>query len=75
MELVIAEASAQRFGSESMVERLCDSLFVLVIRYCIEESLVRDRVFAAMQDKRLAAALGLINQQPWHAWTLSELCS
>ncbi|MGZ8164669.1 MAG: AraC family transcriptional regulator, partial [Methylobacter sp.] len=75
IELVISEASTQRFGSDSVVERLCDSLFVLVIRYCIEEGLVRGGVFAAMQDKRLAIALGLIHQQPWHPWTLAELCT
>lgn len=56
-------------------DRGCDSLFVLVIRYCIEEGLVRGGVFAAMQDKRLAIALGLIHQQPWHPWTLAELCT
>jgi len=75
IELIIGEASEQRFGCESVVERLCDSLFVLVIRYCIEEGLVREGVFAAMQDKRLAMALGLIHKQPWHAWTLNELCT
>ncbi|WP_445366663.1 AraC family transcriptional regulator [Methylomonas sp. BW4-1] len=75
IELVIGETSAQRFGSESVIERLCDGLFVLVIRHCIEEGLVRDGVFAAMQDKRLSTALGLIHQQPWHGWTLNELCT
>jgi AraC family transcriptional activator of mtrCDE len=75
IELVINEASAQRFGSDSVIERLCDSLFVLVIRYCIEENLVHEGIFAAMQDKRIAVALGLIHDQPWHAWTLAELCT
>jgi AraC family transcriptional activator of mtrCDE len=72
---VIRETSARRFGGDSVVERLCDSLFVLVIRYCIEEGLVREGVFAAMQDGRLATVLGLIHRQPWHPWTLAELCS
>jgi len=75
IELVIDEASCQRIGSESVIERLCDSLFVLVIRYCIEKGLIREGVFAAMQDKRLAVALGLIHQQPWQPWTLAELCT
>ncbi|MGY6277378.1 AraC family transcriptional regulator [Methylomonas sp. MgM2] len=74
LELVIGEASTPRFGSDSVVERLCDSVFVLAIRHCIEQDLVREGVFAAMQDKRLAKALGLIHEQPWQAWTLSELC-
>ncbi|MFU8787745.1 MAG: AraC family transcriptional regulator [Methylobacter sp.] len=75
IELVVSEASGQRFGSDSVVERLCDSLFVLVIRHCIEENLVQEGVFAAMQDRRLATALGLIHQQPWQPWTIAELCS
>lgn len=75
IELVVSEASAQRFGSASVVERLCDSLFVLVIRYCIEDGLVREGVFAAMQDKRLAIVLGLIHEQPWQPWTLADLCT
>ncbi|MGR9014972.1 MAG: AraC family transcriptional regulator [Gammaproteobacteria bacterium] len=75
IELVVCEASVQRFGSDSVVERLCDSLFVLVIRYCIEENLVAEGVFAAMQDRRLATVLGLMHDQPWHPWTIAELCS
>jgi AraC family transcriptional activator of mtrCDE len=75
VELIIHEASAQRFGSDSVVERLCDSLFVLIIRYCIEEDLAHKGVFAAMQDKRLAIALGLMHSQPWHPWTLAEICT
>lgn len=75
IELVIGEASTPRFGSESVIERLCDGLFVLVIRFCIEENLVREGVFAAMQDKRLAKALGLIHERPWQAWTLNTLCA
>lgn len=75
IELVISEASCQRFGSDSVIERLCDSLFVLVIRHCIEEDLVQEGVFSAMQDKRLATVLGLIHQKPWQPWTIAELCS
>ena len=75
LELVIGEASTPRFGSESVIERLCDSLFVLAIRHCIEQDLVREGVFAAMQDKRLAKALTLIHEQPWQTWTLGELCA
>lgn len=75
LELVIGETSTPRFGSESVIERLCDSLFVLAIRHCIEQDLVREGVFAAMQDKRLANALTLIHESPWHAWTLGELCA
>ncbi|MBS4052422.1 MAG: AraC family transcriptional regulator [Methylomonas sp.] len=75
LELVITEASTPRFGSESVIERLCDSLFVLAIRHCIEQDWVREGVFAAMQDKRLAKALSLIHERPWQTWTLNTLCA
>ncbi|MFA7405158.1 MAG: AraC family transcriptional regulator [Pelobacteraceae bacterium] len=75
IELIIRESSSARFGSESVVERLCDSLFVLVVRHCIEANLAQHGVFAAMQDQRLATVLGLIHHEPWHPWTIAKLCS
>ncbi len=75
IELVISESSSARFGSASVIERLCDSFFVLVVRHCIEVNLVQQGVFAAMQDHRLAAVLELIHSQPWQPWTIAELCS
>ncbi|QWG21182.1 AraC family transcriptional regulator [Bradyrhizobium sediminis] len=75
IQLVIAESASPRFGSNSVIERLCDSLFILVIRHCIEATLVRQGVFAAMQDRRLATVLHLIHQEPWHPWTIAEFCT
>ena len=75
IELVIEESASPRFGSESVIERLCDSLFILVVRHCIETNMVRQGVFAAMQDRRLATVLQLIHQQPWHPWTIAEFCA
>ncbi len=73
--LIISESASPRFGTESVIERLCDSLFILVVRHCIEKGLVRHGVFAAMQDSRLATVLQLIHEQPWHPWTIAEFCS
>ncbi|MCX7172489.1 MAG: AraC family transcriptional regulator [Proteobacteria bacterium] len=75
IEIVIGESSGRRFGSDSVVERLCDSLFVLVVRHCIEENLVHQGVFAAMQDRRLATVLDLMHREPWQPWTIATLCS
>lgn len=73
--LIISESASPRFGSDSVIERLCDSLFILVVRHCIESNLVRQGVFAAMQDRRLATVLRLIHQEPWHPWTIAEFCT
>lgn len=75
IELIVSESANSRFGSGSVVERLCDSIFVLVVRYCLEEGLVHQGVFAAMQDGRLETVLRLMHQEPWQPWTLAELCS
>lgn len=75
IELIIAESLSSGFGSESVIERLCDSLFILVLRHCIESGQVRGGVFAAMQDKRLAAVLEVIHLEPWKQWTIAELCA
>lgn len=75
IELIVEESSSPRFGAASVIERLFDSLFVLVIRHCIEADLVGRGVFAAMQDRRLAAVLDQIHREPWRPWTIAELCS
>lgn len=75
IELVIAESARPGFGSASVIERLCDSFFILVIRRCIETGSVREGVFAALQDQRLATVLELIHLEPWKPWTIAELCA
>ena len=75
IELIVDESANNRFGSDSVIERLCDSIFVLVVRYCLDEGMVHQGVFAAMQDRRLETVLGLMHQEPWRSWTIAELCS
>ena len=54
---------------------MCDSLFVLVVRHCIGTGQAQSGAFAAMQDKRLAVVLEAIHSEPWHQWTIAELCA
>jgi AraC-like DNA-binding protein len=69
----IAEAHQQRFGSFSVIERLCDNVFVLIVRHCIERGLLQEGVFAAMQDRRVETVLSLIHREPWLPWTVATL--
>lgn len=75
IELIVREASTPRLGTAAVVERLCDSIFLLVIRHCLETDLVRTGVFAAMRDRRMATVLGLIHREPWRPWTIADLCA
>ncbi len=74
IRLMITESGADRFGNFALIEHLCDSIFVLVLRYCIEQQLVKHGVLVAMRDSRLEAVLNLLHSEPWRPWSLLELC-
>lgn len=69
----IEESGQQRFGSFALIERLCDNIFVLMLRHFIEHGMIREGLLGAMQDKRIETALSLIHREPWHPWTVATL--
>ena len=69
----IAEAHQERFGSFSVIERLCDAIFVLAVRHCLEHGMLEAGTLAAMRDDKLEKALSLIHREPWVPWTLATL--
>jgi AraC family transcriptional regulator, activator of mtrCDE len=73
--MVIGEAVAGRFGNEAVIERLCDSFFILVLRRLIETGEITKGIFVAMTDRRLATVLRLIHTEPWTDWSIAELCA
>jgi AraC-like DNA-binding protein len=73
VRLILAEAKDPGFASRSLIERLFDSSFVLILRHCVETKQVRAGVFAAFQDRALAKVLGLMHAEPARAWTVPEL--
>lgn len=75
IQLILTESCAMRFGQRLLIEHLCDGMFVLVVRHCIERGLTRPGVFAAMQDNRLERVLELIHKEPWQPWTIGALCT
>lgn len=75
VELIVAEARAPGFASESLIERLFDACFVLILRHCIQAGRVRAGALAAFQDRRVARVLGLMHEHPARAWTVSELAA
>lgn len=69
----IDESRQQRFGSFALIERLCDSIFVLMLRHAIERGMFGEGMLGAMQDRRVETALSLIQREPWHPWTVASL--
>jgi AraC-like DNA-binding protein len=72
---IVTEVRHYRVGGFAVVERLCDTVFVLTVRYCVERGMVQQGLFSALRDRRLATVLSLIHQEPWHPWTVAEMCA
>lgn len=71
---IVAEASAGRPGSASVVSRLTELLFIEILRAHIAS--LRGGAsgwFAALADRHLARALAALHARPAHAWSIAEL--
>ncbi len=71
-DLIRMEALADRAGSEAMLNRLAETLFVALAR---EHSWVDHplaNLVTALADKRLRRVLDLIHSKPGHRWTLAQ---
>lgn len=74
IKLLTYESFADRPGSETVVDRLCDALFVYILRSHLaalpdnETSWLR-----ALVDPQIGQALRLMHDQPLTAWTVGSL--
>jgi hypothetical protein len=70
------ETSDKRPGSQSVLNRLSELMFVEVIRLYMDQ-LANDHTgwLAGLRDPLVGRALTLLHARPAHAWTLEELAS
>jgi len=74
LRLLGAEASSNLPGSETVVARLAEVLFVQALRAWIREAEDGDAGWlAALGDPQLARVLGLMHGEPSRAWTVASL--
>lgn len=76
VKLMSYEAARDRPGSETIVNRLCDALFVYVVRGVIE-SLTSSNAswLRGLSDPRIGAALHLIHERPADPWSVASLAT
>lgn len=74
IRLALAESTAARPGSEVVLARLSELLFVEVVRRFVA-SLPPENVgwLAGLRDESIGRVLGKIHDRPAHDWTLEEL--
>lgn len=74
MELALAESSARSSGSDCVLSRLSELLFVEVVRRYVA-SLPSENVgwLSGLRDETVGRALQKLHQSPARAWSLEEL--
>ncbi len=74
LELALAESTTERPGSDGVLSRLSELLFVEVIR-AFTAGLGPDQVgwFAGLRDPVVGAALNKLHERPAQSWTLVRL--
>jgi AraC-like DNA-binding protein len=72
--LMLLEATAPQTGSEAILHRLTEILFIQAIRIWIhQQSEASSGWLAALRDRQISTALGLIHQSPERGWKVEEL--
>jgi len=71
--LVIQEAEKEQSGSNVIVNKLGEVLFVHALRAYIQKNKVKKGFFAALQDKRISKALKVIHNSPEKDWQVHTL--
>jgi len=74
VRLIAREAAAPRLGTEVMLRRLTELLFIQVIRIWVEQQAGASTGWlAALHDQSISTALGLIHHSPERGWKVEEL--
>ncbi|HLZ58631.1 MAG TPA: AraC family transcriptional regulator [Ktedonosporobacter sp.] len=74
VQLIAREAATPRLGSQVMLRRLTELLFIHVIRVWVEQQAASAQGWvAALRDQPISTALGLIHHSPEHGWKVEEL--
>ncbi len=72
-ELMMAEADGSSVGTRTVLDRLADTLFVMVVRFYVNGLSEQRGVLAALADERLRRALAAMHRKPGADWSLESL--
>jgi AraC-like DNA-binding protein len=62
-------------GTEAVVDRLSEVLFIQILRAHIQQTENANGMLAALRDRKVCAALGCMHQYPEKPWTLESLAT
>lgn len=73
LELLHDEAFSEHCGRQAALDRLCEILFIRLLRHCLDRGLAQGGTLAGLADPRLAKALVAVHDAPTNTWTLEEM--
>ncbi len=74
VNLITSESTSRQAGTEAMLRRLTEMLFIQVIRVWIDQQAEASGGWLnALRDQPISTALGLIHQSPERGWKVEEL--
>lgn len=71
--MLVAEAGGDALGTQIVLDKLADVLFVMAVRHHIRQRADQRGLLAALADARLCKALSAMHAQPGEPWTLETL--
>jgi AraC-like DNA-binding protein len=75
VESLIVEVSAMRPGSQTVISRLIDVLFIQVLRTWLSEQSRQPSWLSALNDSRIGPTLAWIHEHPSQTWTVEQLAA
>lgn len=72
-DLVIYEAEKEQSGSNIIINKLGEILFIHTLRAFIENNKLKSGFIAAIQDERISRALKVVHTSPENDWQLEKL--
>lgn len=73
LQVMFDEAFDEAAGPGAVLDRLCEVVFIQLLRWAVDSRMLRAGVVVGMADARLSKALAAIHGEPHRPWTLQEL--
>lgn len=72
-QMLIDEAAGDSIGTRTVLDKLADTLFVMVVRHHVNHLSDQRGLLATLADPRLRKALAVMHRESSTAWTLESL--
>ncbi|MDQ3039386.1 MAG: cupin domain-containing protein, partial [Pseudomonadota bacterium] len=75
IDLLFAEASRQRYGQHSVMDRLFEVLLIQLLRKVVDQGMMSTGMLAGLAHPQLGKAIAAVHKAPADAWTLQSLAA